>query len=102
MTQPTSLHRTKRGPKVGRRLPLAPLEAALAGGDTEIRNKANIPIINDNTVLVAYIADVCGVNRMTVYRWRNQGLSTFQADRAAVAVGFHPLNVWPDWGKEDY
>lgn len=103
MTTPISPHhRTKPGPKVGRRLPLAPLEEALAGGDADIRKRANIPITNDGTVLVAYIAHVCGVNRITVYRWRDTGLSTYQADRAAVAVGLHPLNVWPDWGREDY
>jgi hypothetical protein len=32
-----------------------------------------------------------------VKRLRAQGLSDSQADRYAAALGYHPVNIWPDW-----
>ncbi|MFN0090128.1 MAG: MerR family transcriptional regulator [Acidimicrobiales bacterium] len=43
------------------------------------------------------LADRLGVTARTVHRWRAEGLSDLQADRAAIAVGLHPALVWPDW-----
>ena len=50
-----------------------------------------------NTRSASELATVAGVSRRTVVRWRSQGLSSQQADRAATAAGYHPLNVWTDW-----
>ena len=38
-----------------------------------------------------------GVSRRTIYRWQRHGLSDRAADQAAIAVGLHPANVWPNW-----
>jgi hypothetical protein len=31
------------------------------------------------------------------YRLRRSGLTVEQADELAVAAGFHPAEVWPNW-----
>lgn len=38
-----------------------------------------------------------GVHRRSVYRWRDDGLTTDAADRAAIAAGLHPAMVWAGW-----
>ncbi len=43
------------------------------------------------------IARATDSTRRTVQRWRHDGLSPRQADRAAIRAGFHPANVWPSW-----
>lgn len=43
------------------------------------------------------LADVLGVNRRSVARWRRGGMPEPTADRAAVELGLHPSLVWPDW-----
>lgn len=37
-----------------------------------------------------------GVSRRTVHRWIIHGIPADQADRAAIALGAHPANLWPD------
>jgi hypothetical protein len=27
----------------------------------------------------------------------NEGLTDWQADRAAIRLGYHPAQIWPDW-----
>lgn len=39
-------------------------------------------------------AEAVGCSRRAVHRWRHAGLTWDAADRAAVAVGLHPANVW--------
>lgn len=37
----------------------------------------------------------CRVQRRTIYRWREQGwVSIRVADRLAVALGHHPIEIW--------
>lgn len=43
------------------------------------------------------IARSLGVTTRTVWRWRSTGLTELQADRAAIAAGLHPGNVWDTW-----
>lgn len=43
------------------------------------------------------IARALGVNRATVLRAVHHGLSPLQADRYAVRLGFHPLELWPEF-----
>ena len=38
-----------------------------------------------------------GVERHVVRRWQRKGLTVWEADRAAVAAGVHPANLWPEW-----
>jgi hypothetical protein len=45
----------------------------------------------------AELAGFLRVSSRTVFRYRTHGLNIVQADRAAVAVGYHPAEVWPDW-----
>lgn len=45
------------------------------------------------------VAELVGVSARTVHRWKRDGLSARQADRLAVALGFHPLHLWPEWGS---
>jgi hypothetical protein len=43
------------------------------------------------------LALALGVDRMSVRRHRDGGLDETLADEWAVALGFHPAEVWPDW-----
>lgn len=43
------------------------------------------------------LAEMVGEKRATVAQWAQRGLNERQADRAAIAVGFHPAEVWADW-----
>ena len=43
------------------------------------------------------IAELAGVSRRTVNRWRHAGIPLELADRLACAIGLHPSNVWPEW-----
>ena len=63
----------------GPRFPFRDLEARLGDGATQV------------------IADRLGVSTRTVWRWRTSGLTTEQADRAAVAAGWHPGTIWDTW-----
>ena len=48
----------------------------------------------------AHAADVAAVLRVsarTVFRYRKHGLNDRQADRAAIAAGYHPAEIWPEW-----
>lgn len=39
-----------------------------------------------------------GYDRRTIGQWRNGRLLTVTAaDRCAIALGLHPLDLWPDW-----
>ena len=43
------------------------------------------------------LSKAVGVERHVVRRWQRKGLTVWEADRAAVAAGVHPANVWPEW-----
>lgn len=45
-------------------------------------------------------ARLLGVERNTVYRWQRNGLNHLQSDRAACALGMHPVEIWADWIDE--
>ena len=46
---------------------------------------------------VSLLAEVLDRSRRVVTRWKALGLSLVQADRCAVALGHHPVDLWPDW-----
>lgn len=37
------------------------------------------------------------VSPKTLRRYKAEGLTVWQADRAAVRLGYHPANLWPQW-----
>lgn len=43
------------------------------------------------------LARALGCHSTQVSRWRTDGLPLDSADRIAVAVGLHPVEIWPDW-----
>ena len=44
------------------------------------------------------ISDQVGVTRKTVGRWRHgANVAAFVTDDVAIALGAHPLELWPDW-----
>jgi hypothetical protein len=43
------------------------------------------------------LATRIGVSRRTVHRWAADGVPAHQADRAAIAIGSHPVCIWPDY-----
>lgn len=44
------------------------------------------------------IAEVLGVNARTVHRWKlGTRISFWDADTFACRLGFHPIEVWPEW-----
>ena len=45
----------------------------------------------------AELAERLRISARTVHRYRHRGLTVLQADRLAVAAGFHPAEIWPDW-----
>lgn len=45
---------------------------------------------------IAALVRRLGVDRRTVGRWRQRGLTDHQADSAAVTLGYHPLNIWSE------
>ena len=51
----------------------------------------------DEPVTLKDVADYVGVHDRQMHRWRVEGLTGCWADRAAVACGLHPAEVWPEW-----
>lgn len=45
----------------------------------------------------AYAAERLGVHRAVVHRWRRRGMTIRDADRVAIALGTHPMLIWPDF-----
>lgn len=49
------------------------------------------------------LASVFGVGRTTIARWRNRDvtLTEREADRAAIRLGYHPFELWPEWFQDE-
>lgn len=45
----------------------------------------------------AKIGELVGVSARTVIRWSQTGIPMWAADRAAIAVGSHPVLVWSEY-----
>lgn len=58
----------------------------------------NIP--PDDERLTSKLARRLRLNRRTVMRYRELGLTPGQADAWAARAGVHPGMVWPNWGSE--
>lgn len=80
----------------GLRYPFEPLEqqaAAQLGPRHTEGDSDRYPTGWTTSDLAAYL----GVDKRTVYRWRETGLTFWQADKAAGALNLHPALIWPDW-----
>lgn len=64
------------------RLPYAPLERIL-------RSRYDSADLSADTA-----ARMLGVTSRQIQRWKKDGLTARQADRAAIAADLHPLLVW--------
>lgn len=82
----------------GCRLPLAPLERRLCA-HLDLRGVHTPGSDPWDPMLVSAdeLAELVGVTSRTWKRWRDEGVPLVRADRAAVAVGDHPLDIWPDF-----
>ena len=80
------------------RLPFENLERYLIGSDELIKDSLNNP--NEHLVCNAAIALRCGLTRQTIHRWRKEGIPFFSADRIAIQLHTHPLNIWPSFHAE--
>jgi hypothetical protein len=75
-----------------RKLPWEPVEEwAVRVGEAPGRNNSRRPLS------LNHLAERVGVHHRQVLRWRDQGLNVYAADRVAVAMGLHPLLLWPDF-----
>lgn len=45
------------------------------------------------------LAELVGVTRETVQRWARDGVPAKQVDAVAIAVGSHPVELWPEWER---
>ena len=46
------------------------------------------------------LARALGVSSATTSRWSSDGIPFFSADWACIALGLHPVEVWPDFHDE--
>lgn len=47
------------------------------------------------------LAELAGTTVRAVQRWRHRGVPWSIADRAAIRLGLHPAELWPDWWTLD-
>jgi hypothetical protein len=46
------------------------------------------------------LAMFTGFTARTIHRWLHNGIPDRNADRAAVALGLHPMTIWPNYCDE--
>lgn len=87
------------------RLPLAPLEARVLAQLERVRPRGHGFAENRDPLLASAdeLASTVGVTAKSWRRWRHAGVPVYSADRAAVALGTHPGELWPDlfWSMDD-
>lgn len=56
------------------------------------------PSRQEDVASAARIARLLGTTERQVKRWRaGQSLTRVAADKAATHLGYHPVDIWPDW-----
>jgi hypothetical protein len=77
------------------RLPYAPLERQLRlRWDTQTADECGRPSGDHGLYSDTVAANLLGVTRWAILKWRREGMPAAAADRAAIAAGTHPLLVW--------
>lgn len=74
------------------RFPFEPLAVFCAA-----RWRPNSEIAARCTDEVGKVAQVVGVDRRVVYRWRTRGIPYVTADEIGNRLGLHPGSIWPEW-----
>jgi lambda repressor-like predicted transcriptional regulator len=46
---------------------------------------------------VRALSEALSRDRAQVQKWRERGVTVLAADDLAVALGLHPVEVWPEW-----
>lgn len=74
-------------------------EAAKAGGRRHetgrLPSEPVIGVLGDVPDGIA--GERMGVSRTTWLKWRRSGIPERHADRVAIALGFHPVELWPEY-----
>lgn len=89
-------------PVAQRRFPLGPLLVASgalhatqfqesARADGRYENREDAPRV------MPALAEATGVSVGQLHRWKREGIPLRSADRAAVAIGHHPGEIWEEW-----
>lgn len=52
------------------------------------------------TTEVLALAMFTGFTARTIHRWIHNGIPDAHADEAAIALGLHPMSIWPDYCDE--
>lgn len=52
------------------------------------------------TTEVLALAMFTGFTARTIHRWIHNGIPDAHADMAAIALGLHPISIWPDYCDE--
>jgi hypothetical protein len=52
------------------------------------------------TTEVLALAMFTGFSARTIHRWIHNGIPDAHADMAAVALGLHPMSIWPNYCEE--
>jgi hypothetical protein len=87
---------TRYGPPPERRFPYPPLLAYIQRHCGPNYNRKAVEAVGEGWS-DSYIATLCGTNRCRVWQWRNRGVAAGVADRVAITLGAHPLEIWPDY-----
>ena len=83
-------------PAPQQRFQAEPLLAAI--GESEITN-TNAGYLGESTQpwVAGFAAHVLAVSAATVHRWKAEGIPQHAADKAAIHIGLHPAELWPDF-----
>ena len=81
------------------RLPFAKLEEYVRclQSEEDVEKRRYMSVETTYTVLVSTMAERCKVDRNTIYRWSKDDVPLWAGDRAAIAMGVHPVEIWPEF-----
>lgn len=72
------------------------------GGNGDTRRPFPIePLIDAERLSTKAFAELLGIRRRQLCRWKNVGLTVRQADELAMRLGYHPAEIWAAWTQVD-
>jgi hypothetical protein len=90
------------GPPIQRRFPLDEVERYVEctrAPDDLVQ--LNTPTSPGRRVTLAHVARLSGIAVHSLHRYRKQGIPFWAADRMAINLGAHPLEIWTDFYTEE-